>query len=59
MTNVIPGSVEVLFNLRFSTEVTADEIRERCEAILNQVVSPMTLMVAEWRALFDRARGTA
>jgi succinyl-diaminopimelate desuccinylase len=25
----------VLFNLRFSTEVTADEIRERCEAILD------------------------
>ena len=36
VTNVIPGSVEVLFNLRFSTEVTADEIRERCEAILDQ-----------------------
>ena len=36
VTNVIPGSVEVLFNLRFSTEVTADEIRERCEVILNQ-----------------------
>ena len=36
VTNVIPGNVEVLFNLRFSTEVTADEIRERCEAILDQ-----------------------
>ncbi len=36
VTNVIPGSVEVFFNLRFSTEVTADKIRERCEAILNQ-----------------------
>ena len=36
VTNVIPGSVEVLFNLRFSTEVTAGEIRERCEAILDQ-----------------------
>ena len=36
VTNVIPGSVEVLFNLRFSTEVTADKIRERCEAILDQ-----------------------
>ncbi len=36
VTNVIPGSVEVVFNLRFSTEVTADEIRERCEAVLNQ-----------------------
>ena len=36
VTNVIPGSVEVLFNLRFSTEVTADEIRGRCEAILDR-----------------------
>jgi len=36
VTNVIPGSVEVLFNLRFSTEVTADEIRECCEAILDE-----------------------
>ena len=36
VTNVIPGSVEVLFNLRFSTEVTADEISERCEAILDR-----------------------
>ena len=36
VTNVITGSVEVLFNLRFSTEVTADEIRGRCEAILDQ-----------------------
>jgi len=36
VTNVIPGGVEVLFNLRFSTEVTAEAIRERCEAILDQ-----------------------
>ena len=36
VTNVIPGTLEVLFNVRFSTEVTADAIRERCEAILNQ-----------------------
>ena len=36
VTNVIPGSIEVLFNLRFSTEVTAEAIRERCEAILDQ-----------------------
>ena len=36
VTNVIPGSVEVLFNLRFSTEVTAEAIRERCEAILDK-----------------------
>lgn len=36
VTNVIPGTLEVLFNVRFSTEVTADAIRARCEAILNQ-----------------------
>ncbi|MDG2038543.1 MAG: succinyl-diaminopimelate desuccinylase [Luminiphilus sp.] len=36
VTNVIPGSVEVLFNLRFSTALTAQSIQERCEAILQQ-----------------------
>jgi len=33
-TNVIPGEVEVLFNFRFSTEVTSAELEERTEAIL-------------------------
>ena len=33
--NVIPGSVSVMFNLRFSTETTADEIRARIGAILD------------------------
>lgn len=33
--NVIPGSVEVLFNLRFSTEITEDQIRHRIEQILD------------------------
>jgi len=33
-TNVIPGDVEVVFNFRFSTEVTADELKARTEAIL-------------------------
>jgi len=36
VTNVIPGQVDVLFNLRFSTDVTADFIKARCEAILDQ-----------------------
>lgn len=36
VTNVIPGQVDVLFNLRFSTEVTAEFIKARCEAILDQ-----------------------
>ncbi|MFT6957636.1 MAG: succinyl-diaminopimelate desuccinylase [Halieaceae bacterium] len=34
-TNVIPGHMTVLFNFRFSTEVTADQLRERTETILN------------------------
>jgi len=33
--NVIPGRIEVLFNLRFSTETTEDQIRYRIEHILD------------------------
>lgn len=33
--NVIPGSVDVLFNLRFSTEITEQQIRQRIEQILD------------------------
>lgn len=35
-TNVIPGALEVLFNFRFSTEVTEQQLRERTEAILKK-----------------------
>ena len=35
-TNVIPGSLEVIFNFRFSTEVTEQELRERTIAILDK-----------------------
>lgn len=35
-TNVIPGEVEVIFNFRFSTELTEAVLRERTEAILNK-----------------------
>ncbi|CAA0108675.1 Succinyl-diaminopimelate desuccinylase [BD1-7 clade bacterium] len=35
-TNVIPGEVEVVFNFRFSTELTADELKTRTEAILDK-----------------------
>lgn len=35
-TNVIPGEVDILFNFRFSTEVTEQELRSRTEAILDQ-----------------------
>ena len=33
--NVIPASVEVLFNLRFSTEITEQQIRQHIEEILD------------------------
>lgn len=35
-TNVIPGKVHVVFNFRFSTEVTAEQLRERTGAILDK-----------------------
>lgn len=34
--NVIPGSVDVLFNFRFSTELTEDQIKSRVETILDK-----------------------
>lgn len=35
-TNVIPGYLEVVFNLRFSTAVTVQELQERIEAIFHK-----------------------
>lgn len=35
-TNVIPGNVDIVFNFRFSTELTADEIKQRTHAILDK-----------------------
>ena len=35
-TNVIPGNQEVLFNFRFSTEVTAEELKQRVVNILEK-----------------------
>jgi succinyl-diaminopimelate desuccinylase len=35
-TNVIPGDCDVLFNFRFSTELTADDLKQRTEAILRR-----------------------
>ena len=34
--NVIPGDLHVLFNLRYSTEVTHEQLRERIEAVLDK-----------------------
>lgn len=35
-TNVIPGTLSALFNFRYSTEVTAEELQARTVAILDQ-----------------------
>lgn len=35
-TNVIPGEAHVVFNFRFSTEVTENQLRERTEEILTR-----------------------
>ena len=35
-SNVIPGELVADFNLRFSTEITAEQIKERCESLLNE-----------------------
>ncbi|MBL34974.1 MAG: succinyl-diaminopimelate desuccinylase [Oceanospirillaceae bacterium] len=35
-TNVIPGECEVVFNFRFSTELTADILKQRTQAILDK-----------------------
>lgn len=34
-TNVIPGELTAIFNLRFSTEITADVIKEKCQTVLD------------------------
>ncbi len=34
--NVIPGTLDVLFNFRFSTEVTADQLKQQVEALLTR-----------------------
>ncbi len=35
-SNIIPGDLNVQFNLRFSTEITDQQIKQRIEAILNK-----------------------
>ncbi|WP_447894392.1 succinyl-diaminopimelate desuccinylase [Vreelandella sp. GE22] len=35
-TNVIPGEIEVVFNFRYSTEVTSETLKARTEAILER-----------------------
>jgi succinyl-diaminopimelate desuccinylase len=45
-TNVIPGTLEVNFNLRFSTELTAQQIIDRTEAIFDRYALNYN---ADWR----------
>jgi len=56
VTNVIPGTLEMVFNFRFSTEITPKEIQERVEAMLkkhelnydiNWALSGMPFLTAE------------
>ena len=35
-TNVIPGDLEVIFNFRFSTELTSESLQQRVESILDR-----------------------
>ncbi len=35
-TNVIPGALEVTFNFRYSTEVTAEQLKQRVHEILDK-----------------------
>ena len=44
--NIIPGSLEAQFNLRFCTELDADTIKQRTQAILDQYEFAYEL---EWR----------
>ena len=56
VTNVIPGTLKMIFNFRFSTEITPDELKQRVEALLNKhelnyeikwVLSGMPFLTAE------------
>ncbi len=44
-TNVIPGDLEVIFNLRYSSELTAEAIKSRVESILAKYEQKYSL---EW-----------
>ncbi len=35
-TNVIPGTLEMIFNFRFSTEITPEELQQHVEEVLNK-----------------------
>ncbi len=56
VTNVIPGTLKMIFNFRFSTEITPEALQQRVEALLdkhklnyeiNWVLSGMPFLTAE------------
>ena len=56
VTNVIPGALKMIFNFRFSTEITPEELQQRVEALLEKhnlnyeikwVLSGMPFLTAE------------
>ncbi|GAA0426696.1 succinyl-diaminopimelate desuccinylase [Cocleimonas flava] len=56
VTNVIPGTLKMIFNFRFSTEITPEELQQRVEALLDKhklnyeikwVLSGMPFLTAE------------
>ncbi|MBT8130511.1 MAG: succinyl-diaminopimelate desuccinylase [Gammaproteobacteria bacterium] len=70
--NVIPATLDVLFNLRFSTEITEDEIRRRIERILdaheleyelqwalsgNPFLTPKGALIDATRTAINKVRG--
>ena len=50
--NVIPGTAEVWFNLRFSTEITAEEIQHRIEEILKSKNIDFIILLAKMHELY-------
>ncbi len=56
VTNVIPGTLKMIFNFRFSTEITPEELQQRVEALLDKhklnyeikwILSGMPFLTAE------------
>jgi succinyl-diaminopimelate desuccinylase len=35
-TNVVPGTIDIIFNFRFSTEITSEQLQERVTALLEK-----------------------
>jgi succinyl-diaminopimelate desuccinylase len=56
-TNVIPGTLEVLFNFRYSTQSTRESLQERFEAVLRRHGLDYDLAWTGWGRPFLTPRG--